>query len=447
MRPLSTFYCAFLLILIIAAAVDAETFEPETGATIVWAGDSITHQCGYTQYVENFLYTRFHDKKLRFMNAGIRGDDAGDLRDRFDEDVAVWKPQYVTVLLGMNDGRYKSFQRKNFEVYQRVMKEVLDRLRGIGARSIILSPTMFDHQQYAIRDAEKDFRFKRLAPHAEYNAKLAFYGGWLREVARVRNLEFIDVWGPMNEFTKLTRREESDFTILPDSIHPNPDGMALIAVEMAKFFAGDRQDANRVELRLLKSGEVTVAGEIEVKRFDRNGLEATILPQSLPWVIPATGEIGPAPWYYVDDPSEGFRAALKNTSLNNHTLMVTGLEEGVYEIVMNGEVGLIVESDSLVRGIQLQHLADYPSFRQSQRLAALNARRNEEAIRPYRDLQTKMKSARRKYMKNASRVSAAREAIEPDLEALYALAAELEDEIHGIAVPQPYRLEVRRFTK
>ncbi|QXD33579.1 GDSL-type esterase/lipase family protein [Candidatus Pelagisphaera phototrophica] len=87
----------------------AEEFNPEPGAMIVWAGDSITHQRGCTQYLENFLYTRFHDKKLRFANAGIKGDCAGDLLERFDEDVAKWQPQYVTLLLGMNDGRYEEF--------------------------------------------------------------------------------------------------------------------------------------------------------------------------------------------------------------------------------------------------------------------------------------------------------------------------------------------------
>jgi lysophospholipase L1-like esterase len=83
---------------VISSLNGAEEFNSELGAMIVWAGDSITHQCGYTQYLENFLYTRFHDKKLRFANAGIKGDRAGDLLDRFDEDVAKWQPQYVTLL-------------------------------------------------------------------------------------------------------------------------------------------------------------------------------------------------------------------------------------------------------------------------------------------------------------------------------------------------------------
>lgn len=38
-------------------------------------------------------------------------------------------------------------------------------------------------------------------------------------------------------------------------------------------------------------------GENEVLHyFDRAGLEATVTPGSLPWVVPASGEIGLASW-------------------------------------------------------------------------------------------------------------------------------------------------------
>ncbi len=109
--------------------------------------------------------------------------------------MAKSQPQYVTLLLGMNDGRYQEFERDNFAVYQRNVNTVLDRLNEIEARSIILSPTLFDHRQKTIRYEDRDFRFKRLSVHEEYNAKLAFYGGWLRNVARTRSLDYSDLLG------------------------------------------------------------------------------------------------------------------------------------------------------------------------------------------------------------------------------------------------------------
>ena len=71
----------------------------------------------YTQYVENFLYTRYHDKKLHLFNAGISGDKAIDLLNRFEEDVAFQKPKWVTILIGMNDGRYQNFDQMYFKSF------------------------------------------------------------------------------------------------------------------------------------------------------------------------------------------------------------------------------------------------------------------------------------------------------------------------------------------
>ena len=304
---------------------------------------------------------------------------------------------------------------------------------------------MFDHHQYAIRNEEADFRFKRLNAYPEYNAKLAYYGGWLWELTRDRSLKYIDLWGPMNAFTDRYRQEIPDFTVLPDSIHPNPDGMALIAVEMAKYFAGDRVEANRVELKLLKDGQFEAEGKVAIQQFDRNGLTATITANSLPWVLPASGEIGPAPWNYLDDPREGFRAALEGSSLNADILRVRGLDEGVYEILLNGVVAVIVESDALVRGIKLQEIPNAPGLKQSQQLALLNAKRNNVAVRPYRDVQGKMKHARKEHASDSAGLSAARAEIEGELNRLQLLSSEMEREIHRIAVPKPYQLEIRWF--
>ena len=90
------------------AAPPAPTFatvldhlDLKDGDTLVFLGDSITHQCLYTQYVEDYFYTRYPQKRLHFHNAGVGGDRAKDALDRFDEDVAAYKPTYVTLLLGM----------------------------------------------------------------------------------------------------------------------------------------------------------------------------------------------------------------------------------------------------------------------------------------------------------------------------------------------------------
>ena len=87
-----------------------DKIELKDGDTFVFLGDSITHQCLYTQYVEDYFYTRMPKVRIHFHNAGVGGDRAQNALDRFEDDVAAFKPKYVTILLGMNDGAYRGFE-------------------------------------------------------------------------------------------------------------------------------------------------------------------------------------------------------------------------------------------------------------------------------------------------------------------------------------------------
>ena len=45
----------------------------QDGDSIVFLGDSITHQRLYTQYVEDFFYTRYPSMRFKTHNAGVGG--------------------------------------------------------------------------------------------------------------------------------------------------------------------------------------------------------------------------------------------------------------------------------------------------------------------------------------------------------------------------------------
>src|SRR5262245_63821857 len=91
---------------------------PADGDTFVFLGDSITAQALYTQYLETYFYTRYPHLRLKFHNAGVSGDTIADALVRFDRDVAAYRPQYVTVLFGMNDGAAERFDEALFDAYR-----------------------------------------------------------------------------------------------------------------------------------------------------------------------------------------------------------------------------------------------------------------------------------------------------------------------------------------
>ena len=151
------------------------------GDCVVFLGDSITHQCLYTQYVEDFFYTRFPGKRVVFHNAGVGGAKAWDALQRFDRDVAAYKPKYVTVLLGMNDGAYQAFNQEVWQTYRKDMTELVGRIKEAGATPVLMTPTMFDNRARRMKENKTE-----LGDIALYNGVLAFYGTWLRDVAEVQ---------------------------------------------------------------------------------------------------------------------------------------------------------------------------------------------------------------------------------------------------------------------
>ena len=60
-----------------------------------------------------YYMTRFPDKPITIMNAGIGGESAWDMKDRLDYDVFNRKPTYVTLTFGMNDTGYDIYMKDN----------------------------------------------------------------------------------------------------------------------------------------------------------------------------------------------------------------------------------------------------------------------------------------------------------------------------------------------
>ena len=182
---------------------------------MVFLGDSITHQCLYTQYVEDYYYTRFPNRRIRFYNAGVSGDKAGDALARFAEDVKVQKAKYVTVLLGMNDGTYRHFDRETFDRYETDMTAVIEQIAETGATTILMGPSMYDARVSIAKPprwiAQNPEQAKEVTGY--YSAVLAFYGVWCRDQATHRGLGYVALQGPMEQLTRAQRVQNPDFTM------------------------------------------------------------------------------------------------------------------------------------------------------------------------------------------------------------------------------------------
>lgn len=92
---------ALTIACLLATSLWAEVFKD--GDRVCFLGDSITHTGLYHRMIYDYYLTRFPDRTIRFVNAGVAGDSAGGAMSRLQEDVFSKAPTTVVVMLGMND--------------------------------------------------------------------------------------------------------------------------------------------------------------------------------------------------------------------------------------------------------------------------------------------------------------------------------------------------------
>jgi lysophospholipase L1-like esterase len=420
-----------------AAPVDARLkplaahIDLKDGDTVVFLGDSITHQCLYTQYLEDYFYTRFPGVHVRFHNAGVGGDKAADALARFDMDVAAYKPKYVTILLGMNDGNYKQWDADTFEKYQKGMLELLDKIQGIGATAIVMGPTMFDRDALLVKPNPRRPFDSDVSKY--YNAVMAYYGTYMRDQAAERGLGYVDMFAPLNDLTMQEREHNPNFTMIPDAIHPDPDGHVIMASALLEAEHEPRPAVMTTATLTSKGWKVVVgpAGQAADVQGDAEHLTFTAQEPALPWVVPAEAQLG-------------YKLAIAGHRYSTEPFRVIGLAPGKYELKINGEVIGTFPAPSLAARIELQNFDKCPQYQQALAVAKLDKDKNEKVVHPMRDLYGKLKGKRHAKGATPESVNAFIEEIKPKLEEFDKQQAEYDQRIYEAAQPKPLKYELTK---
>ena len=437
--------CLWLLL----AVVEARSAEPvridrldlKSGDTIVFLGDSITHQSLYTQYLEDFFYTRLPQVQLHFHNSGVGGAKAADALARFDRDVAHYKPKYVAVLLGMNDGGVKPYDDALFQAYRRDMLQLADRIQQIGAIPLWMTPTMYDAG--AARQSDRPVPPERTE---FYNATLAYYGAWLRELAVQKGGAFIDLYGPLNAATWQARRSDPKFTLIRDAVHPDAPGQLI----MASAFLEDLQLSRPLSSIRINLG----AGEPAVRVMGGVATQITATSEGVTFSWEADG----LPWVTPPETQTAVKLLNLGHASSRESLEVHGLAPGDYDLLIDGEAVGRFSAEQLAHHIELQGNEKTPQHQQALAVALLNKQRNDTAIRPLRNEWRDFQAARRleavlqaqpgneSLKTQLAELERKLEGFEERLSAHEKVARELDAEIRQQNRPRVHRYELRRHT-
>jgi lysophospholipase L1-like esterase len=341
---------AVTLLANVAPAQEA-SFYLHDGDRIVFYGDSITDQRNYTMAIETYVLTRYPNLHLQFTNSGWGGDRVsggagGNIDLRLKRDVTAYNPTVVTIMLGMNDGGYKTATEasdKSFFDGFRHINEVLKQ-DDPQARITAIEPSPYD-------DVTRPPAFP-VGGGAAYNQVLIAYGKWIGSYGKESHLtvadantDFVHMIERANQLDPNVAKE-----ILSDHIHPSFGGSLMIAEAVLKAWnarpivSSVAINAANSKLRLIHSEDAVVTG-----LSAGPSLSWTETDDALPLPFPQWQEMwgaGPAVPLVI-------RSSDITAALNQQPLRIAGLHDGIYSVRIDGTSIGTFTNDQLAEGINL----------------------------------------------------------------------------------------------
>jgi lysophospholipase L1-like esterase len=198
------------------------------GARLLFIGDSVT-DCGrlrpfgagpldalgqgYVAEVDKLLREEHPKRPIRITNMGVSGNTVRDLSKRWDEDVLELKPEWLAVMIGVNDvwrqfdwvNRSGAVMPDDFELtYEMLLRRTRPNLKGL----VLMTP-------FYIETDRTDLM----------RQKIDVYGNIVKELARRHDAVLVDTQAA---FDRVLNR--LDFKLLaPDRVHPTEIGHSVIA--------------------------------------------------------------------------------------------------------------------------------------------------------------------------------------------------------------------------
>lgn len=201
--------------------------------TILFQGDSITDAGriresefdqgkGYPAYVSARLGLD-NPGEYKFYNKGISGNRIVDVYARIKADIINLKPDYMSILIGVNDvwhefGAKNGVEAEKFEkIYSMLIEEIKEALPDI--KIMIMEPFVLEGT-----GTEEHID--------EFKAEVAKRAAAAKRIAEKYSLSFMSLQEDLNE---LTKKAPNDYW-LADGVHPQITFHQYIADKWVKMF-------------------------------------------------------------------------------------------------------------------------------------------------------------------------------------------------------------------
>jgi lysophospholipase L1-like esterase len=212
-------------------------FMVQDGQTYLFQGDSITdcgrrdsaapYGAGYAALFRELTLALYPDRDITFINKGIGGNTARDLRERWDDDTIRHQPDWLSILVGINDSHRWLFggdggQQFSPEGFAADYDWLLTRTKQeTSARIVLLEP-------FYISLSSCDTTRKVVLDH------LPAYIQVVRDLGAKHGALLV----PMHDIYQAHLVYHDADHFCPEPVHPNRGGHLVMALELLKVLGG-----------------------------------------------------------------------------------------------------------------------------------------------------------------------------------------------------------------
>jgi lysophospholipase L1-like esterase len=195
------------------------------GHKLLFIGDSIT-ECnrtkdkdnelgaGYVSYVNALLQVNYPEMGIRVINKAVSGNTVRDLKERWQEDVMHERPNWLSILIGINDvwRQYDTPFMKEKHVYldeyEETLRTLVTETRHSVEGIILMSPFYIESNKLDAMRCTMDQ-----------------YGSVVKKIAKETDSLFVDIQEAFDRLLKFFYPA----ALAWDRIHPSAPGHMVIA--------------------------------------------------------------------------------------------------------------------------------------------------------------------------------------------------------------------------
>ena len=164
---------------------------------------------GYVSVIDVLFSVAYPELGIRVVNMGTSGNTVRDLKARWQTDVIDLKPDWVSIMIGINDvwRQFDSPRQTEIAVlpdeYRATLDELVAQASSAAKQIVLMSPFHIEPNK---RDAMR--------------ARMDEYGAIVREIAHRRDALFVDTQAAFDAALE----HFHPYGIAWDRIHPGPSG-------------------------------------------------------------------------------------------------------------------------------------------------------------------------------------------------------------------------------